>query len=138
VSARTVKRHLARMAAEGSVFLVPAVDPSKADGLFIFELLVYLREGAGPRPMDALRAAFYDEHVYAYVPASASLGHFDMLLFARTSAEVEAMRRRAEQVEGVVRAEAWLFRAFLAFPTWLDDAIARAASAATGPVARKA
>lgn len=132
VSARTVKRHLARMAAEGSVFLVPVVDPSKADGLFVFELLVYLREGAGPGPMNALRTAFDDEHVYAYVPASAALGHFDMLLFARTSAEVESMRRRAETVEGVVRAEAWFFRAFRSFPAWLDDAIQRAAEASGG------
>lgn len=128
VSARTVKRHLERMAAEGSIFLVPIVDPSKADGLFLFELLVYLREGSGPRPMAALRAAFRDEHVYAYVPASAELGHFDMLLFARTSAEVEALRRRAEEVEGVVRAEAWFFRAFRGFPEALDGAIAEAAA----------
>ncbi len=127
VSTRTVKRHLTRMAAEGSLFLVPMLDPSKADGLFLFELLVYLREGTGPRPMAALRTAFHDEHVYAYVPASAELGNFDLLLFARTSAEVEALRRRAEQVEGVVRAEAWLFRAFLGFPTWLDAAIEQAA-----------
>lgn len=137
VSARTVKRHLERMAAEGSVFLVPIVDPSKADGLFIFELLVYLREGSGPRPMTALRTAFDDEHVYAYVPASASLGHFDMLLFARTSAEVEAMRRRAEQIDGVLRAQTWLFRAFLAFPAWLDVAIERAATAASNTVPPK-
>lgn len=131
VSARTVKRHLARMAAEGSVFLVPAVDPSKAEGLFIFEMLVYLREGSGPRPMNELRTAFDDEHVYAYVPASAALGHFDMLLFARTSSEVETMRRRAERIDGVLRAETWLFRAFLAFPAWLDAAIERAAAAAS-------
>lgn len=123
VSTRTVKRHLTRMAAEGSIFLVPMLDPSKADGLFLFELLVYLREGTGPRPMAALRTAFQAEHVYAYVPASAELGNFDMLLFARTSADVEALRRRAEQVDGVVRAEAWLFRAFLGFPAWMDAAI---------------
>lgn len=134
VSARTVKRHLTRMAEEGSVFLVPMIDPSKADGLFLFELLVYLREGTGPRPMAALKAAFHAEHVYAYVPASAELGNFDMLLFARTSAEVEALRRRAEQIDGVVRAEAWLFRAFRGFPAWLDAAIEKAAQApiATG------
>ncbi|MES2155044.1 MAG: winged helix-turn-helix transcriptional regulator [bacterium] len=126
VSTRTVKRHLTRMAAEGSLFLVPMIDPSKADGVFLFELLVHLREGTGPRPMAALRAAFHAEHVYAYVPASAELGNFDLLLFARTSAEVEALRRRAEEIDGVVRAEAWLFRAFLGFPTGLDAAIERA------------
>jgi len=130
VSARTVKRHLTRMAKEGSVFLVPAIDPSKADGLFLFELLVYLRDGSGPRPMAALKAAFNAEHVYAYVPASADLGNFDLLLFARTSAEVEALRRRAEQIDGVIRAEAWLFRAFLGFPAWLDAAIEQAARGA--------
>ncbi len=127
VSARTVKRHLVRMAKEGSVFLVPAIDPSKADGLFLFELLVYLREGTGPRPMAALKAAFNAEHVYAYAPASADLGNFDLLLFARTSAEVEALRRRAERIDGVARAEAWLFRAFLGFPAWMDAAIEKAA-----------
>ncbi|HVL87577.1 MAG TPA: Lrp/AsnC family transcriptional regulator [Candidatus Thermoplasmatota archaeon] len=124
VSARTVKRHLSRMASEGSVFLVPIVDPSKADGLFLFELLVYLRAGSGPRPMSALRQEFRDEHVYAYVPASADLGHFDLLLFARTSAEVEAMRRRAEALDGVDRAEAWFFRAFRDESAWLDREIA--------------
>jgi DNA-binding Lrp family transcriptional regulator len=131
VSARTVKRHLTRMANEGSLFLVPMIDPSKADGLFLFELLVYLREGTGPRPMAALKEAFKAEHVYAYVPASAELGNFDLLLFARTSADVEAMRRRAEEVDGVVRAEAWLFRAFMGFPAWLDAAIEQAARGAT-------
>jgi len=130
VSARTVKRHLGRMASEGSVFLVPILDPSKADGLFMFELLVYMREGSGPRPMSELRAAFADEHVYAYVPASAELGSFDMLLVARTSHDVEELRRRAEGIEGVVRAESWLFRAFLSFPVWLDAAIERAAARA--------
>ena len=124
VSARTVKRHLTRMAAEGSVFLVPVVDPSKVEGLFVFELLVYLHDGSGPRPMAALRAAFQAEHVYAYVPASAELGHYDLLLFARTSAQVEELRRRAETVPGVARAEAWLFRAFLDLSVWLDDAVA--------------
>ncbi|MES2154410.1 MAG: winged helix-turn-helix transcriptional regulator [bacterium] len=135
VSTRTVKRHLTRMAAEGSLFLVPILDPSKADGVFLFELLVYLRDGTGPRPMAALRAAFHAEHVYAYVPASAELGNFDLLLFARTSAEVEALRRRAEQVDGVVRAEAWLFRAFLGFPAWMDAAIEKAARAVEAPPA---
>jgi DNA-binding Lrp family transcriptional regulator len=123
VSARTVKRHLSRMASEGSVFLVPLIDPSKADGLFIFELLVYLEEGTGPRPMTALRSEFNQEHIYAYVPATSKLGHFDMLLFARTSSDVEAIRRRAEGIPGVVRAEAWLFRAFIDLGRWIDPLI---------------
>ena len=127
VSARTVKRHLTRMAAEGSVFLVPIVDPSKVEGLIMFELLVYLHEGSGPRPMAALRSAFKEEYVYAYVPQSAELGHFDMLLFARTSAQVEELRRRAEAVPGVARAEAWLFRAFLDLSAWIDAAVAERA-----------
>lgn len=53
-----------------------------------------------------------------------------MLLFARTSADVEALRRRAETVPGVLRAEAWLFRAFRGFPAALDVAIAEAATRA--------
>lgn len=87
--------------------------------------------------MHALRTAFDGQHVYAFVPASAALGHFDMLLFARTSAEAEAMRRRAEEIDGVERAEAWLFGAFLSFPGWMDEAIERAARAATDAAAGK-
>lgn len=127
VSARTVKRRLARMAEEGSIFVAPIVDPSKVDGLFIFALLIYLREGAGPRPMEELRQTFHDSLVYSFVPVSADLGHFDLLLFARSGAEVEALRRRAEDVDGVVRADAWMFRAFESVGPWLDRAIERAA-----------
>ncbi len=127
VSARTAKRHLARLAAEGSVFLVPIVDPGKVEGLFMFELIVYLKEGSGPQPMAALRQAFHEENVYAYVPLSTELGSFDLLLFARTSAQVEEFRHRAEAVPGVVRAEAWLFRAFLDLSAWLDRAVAERA-----------
>lgn len=61
---------------------------------------------------------------------SADLGNFDLLLFARTSSEVEAPCRRAAQIDGVVRAEAWLFRAFLGFPASLDAAIDEAAQGA--------
>ncbi|MBW3584238.1 MAG: Lrp/AsnC family transcriptional regulator [Euryarchaeota archaeon] len=127
VSSRTVKRRLARMADEGSIFLAPVMDPSKANGLFIFAMLVYLRPGSGPGPMDALRREFADELVYDFIPTSAELGHFDLLLFARTSAEVESMRKRAQAVDGVEHAEAWLFRAFEGVGPWLDDAIDRAA-----------
>jgi DNA-binding Lrp family transcriptional regulator len=130
VSARTVKRHLARMADEGSIFLAPVVDPSRADGLFIFAILVYLEDGASEVPLRGLRQEFRDELVHAFVPRSVELGHLDILLFARTSAEVEAMRRRAQAVPGVRRAEAWLYRAFEGVGPWLDAAIERAAQVA--------
>ena len=62
-------------------------------------------------------------------PASAELGALDMLLFAKSSEEVERLRRKAAQIPGVAKAEAWLFNGFFDHSAWLDDAITARAQA---------
>lgn len=124
VALRTVRRHVDRMAKEGSFFAIPLVDPSKAAGIFMFDVICDLAPMGRREAIRALVKVFDDRHVYAFEPLPESAAGFDLLLFARTSAEVEAMRREAEAVPGVVRAHAHLFRAFLDESVWLDDAIA--------------
>ncbi|HLE96798.1 MAG TPA: winged helix-turn-helix transcriptional regulator [Candidatus Thermoplasmatota archaeon] len=124
VALRTVRRHFDRMASEGSFFVTPLVDPGKASGLFLFDLICDLAPLGKREAIRTLIRTFDDRHVYAFEPAPESTAGFDMLLFARTSAEVEAVRREAAAVPGVVRAEANLFRAFLDESRWLDAAIA--------------
>jgi len=46
VSLRTVRRRFDRMAGEGSFFVVPAIDPGKAPGILLYELLFYLKPDA--------------------------------------------------------------------------------------------
>lgn len=131
VTGRTVRRRYARMAEEGSFFSVPVLDGSKAEGLFLFELLVYLDEGSfQPASQDLLRR-LDDNHVYAYVPSSPELGHLDILLFASSTGQVEELRQRAAAVPGVDRAEAWLFRGLHDHSDWMDAAIDARIEAAT-------
>lgn len=132
VTGRTVRSRYARMAQEGSFFSVPMFDASKAEGLFLFEMLFHLDPAAFQETTRAILKEYNGSHVYAYVPSSPQLGHFDVLLFARSTAQVDELRQRGAAIPGVERAEAWLFRGLHDHSRWLDDAIderIRAASA---------
>jgi DNA-binding Lrp family transcriptional regulator len=128
VSGRTVKRRYEAMAQEGSFFITPRIDASKAGGLILFELLFYLRPDARPETLNAILKSFDDRQVYTYRPASAALGNFDMLLFARNSGEIEELRRQGEAIAGVLRTEAWIFQGFFDYQVWLDEQIATRAA----------
>lgn len=121
VSGRTVKSRYERMAKEGSVFSAPIFNPSKVRGLFLFQLLFWLEPDRVKATLNALVKAYNGRHVFGYVPASEGLGHFDMLLFAESTEEVEQLRRRGAGTPGVDRAEAWLFRDYHDHSAWLDD-----------------
>lgn len=129
IATRTVKRRFDRMAEEGSFFAVPIVDPSRAHGLFLFELLFFLGAEAGTGTMRGLLKAFDDRAVYGYVPSSPELGSFDVVLVGESLADVEALRQRGAKLPGVQRVEAWFFRGFHDHSSWLDGMMAaRAAS----------
>ncbi len=125
VATRTVKRRHDRMAKEGSFFVVPIVDPSKAHGLFLFELLFYLSPGAGRKPMAAILETFGDRAVYGYVPSSAELGNFDLVLVGESLGQVEELRQKGARMPNVSRVEAWFFRGFHDHSRWLDAAMDR-------------
>ncbi len=133
VTGRTVRTRYARMAAEGSFFAVPMLDPSRAGGMFLFEILLYIE----PEQFDAVTAEFHRRmdgaHVYAKAPSTPELGHWDALVFANSTAEVERLRALAGSIPGVERAEAWLFRGLHDHGEWLDEAIATKIATATTP-----
>lgn len=123
VSLRTVRRRFDRMAAEGSFFLVPAIDPGKAPGVLMYELLFYLKPDApASAPAHVLRTL--DERcVYHYVPSSLALGNFDALLYAESTGEIEEVRQRARTLPGVAKVTALVFRAWREYTGWIDGAI---------------
>lgn len=133
VSGRTVKRRYEAMAHEGSLFVVPLLNPAKAEGLILFELLFFLQDPASAATTNAILGAFDERRVYTYRPASPEFGTLDMLLFAKSSEEVERLRRQAAGIPGVVKAEAWLFRGFFDHSAWIDGAIAARAGAQRRP-----
>ncbi len=134
VSGRTVKRRHDTMAREGSFFVVPLLNPAKAEGLILFELLFYLRDVASAATTNVILRDFDEHRVYTYRPASPELGTLDMLLFAKSSEEVERLRRKAAGIPGVAKAEAWLFQGFFDHSAWIDEAITARADVPREPV----
>lgn len=129
VSGRTVKRRYEMMAREGGFFVVPLLNPVKAEGLMLFELLFYLKNPASAATINAILRDFDERRVYTYRPASPELGTFDMLLFSKSSEEVERLRQQGADIPGVAKAEAWLFQGFFDHGACIDDAIAARAQA---------
>jgi len=124
VSAKTVRRHHERMMEEGSFLAVPLLDPGRASGLFPFLLNFH----TGPHParatVETILQAYEERRIHTYFPVDAQLGNVGLMLFATSAAEVEDLRARGETLAGTQRVTAWVFRAFLDYSAWLDDAIA--------------
>lgn len=132
----TVKRRHDRMAHAGSFFAIPLVDPSKAEGIVPFELLLFLKEGAQKGILAAVLREFNDHAVYTNTPSSPRVGHFFVILFARSTGEVNQLQARARKLPGVERVEAMFFRGLHDESRWLDDAIRERAKSPTPEVSR--
>lgn len=130
LSLKTVRRRFDRMAHEGSFFIVPMLNPARALGIVLFELLVYAAPDAPPSTSHELLASLDHNYVYHYVPSSRALGTFGVLLFADSTAQVEELRQRVRGIRGVTRVEALLFRGWADHSGWIDQRIARACEAA--------
>ncbi len=126
VNLRTFRRRFERMAQEGSLFIVPALDPSKASGLILFELLVYTNPDANASTIQRILKIMDEHYVYHYVPSSPGLGNFDILGFAETTGEVEELRLQGRYVPGVAKVEALVFSGWNEYTQWLDVAMDRA------------
>lgn len=128
VTLKTVRRRFDRMAREGSFFVAPMLDPSRATGLVLFELLVYTTPDAAHDTQRNVLSALDENHVYHYTPASRSLGNFDVLLFGESVATVERLRAAARSVPGVARVDPLLFQGWIDRSEWMDARIGAAAA----------
>jgi DNA-binding Lrp family transcriptional regulator len=122
-SVRTVRRRFERMAGEGSLFIVPAVDAAKAAGIVLYELLFYTTPGTERSTMSRILEAYADRYMYHYVPSSDVLGNFDVLLYAESTSEIETMRLRGRNVPGVAKVASLVFRGWTEYTDWIDAAI---------------
>ena len=122
VSSKTVKRHLDRMAREGSLFVIPEFDPSRAEGLIFFYLLLQV-EGEPGSVLSAVHRAFDDHLVSTDTLTARELGTHLLLLAAKSMAQVESLRRKALAVRGVSQARPLMFRAANENFSWIDEAI---------------
>ena len=124
VSARTVRRRIERLAAEGSIDIVPRLDTSRISGAVLYELLVTLEEDL---PADRLPARF--ERLCRGALCSAwpmperARRCATLLLLARSVSDIERMRREAESTPGVVAVEVLIPAGSVGRPEWIDEAI---------------
>ncbi|MDA4127186.1 MAG: Lrp/AsnC family transcriptional regulator [Thaumarchaeota archaeon] len=123
VNLKTFRRRFERMAQEGSFFITPALDPSKAPGLVLFELLVYTTPDADRSTIQRILSVTDDHYVYHYVPSMQRLGNFDILAFAETTGEIEQLRRQVRYIPGVAKVDALVFRGWNEYTKWIDSAI---------------
>jgi DNA-binding Lrp family transcriptional regulator len=123
VSARTVKRRFARMASEQAFDVTARVSLERGRRSLPFALLVHFDSGGGKRTAADLLRTFDDRCIASWVPPSPGLGHWDMSLYAESSAEIEEMREQAEKVPGVARVDVLLYTGARVDETWLDDEI---------------
>lgn len=123
VSLKTIKRRMERMAKEGSFFIVPALDLSKAKGMLLFELLVYTNVDADNVTIQQILHATQNHYVYHYVPASQTLGNFDMILFAQSAAEIGELKQNVSKIRGVAKVDALILQGWFDFTKWIDAAI---------------
>ena len=123
VSLKTVRRRYDRMAREGSFFVVPAVDPGKAAGILLYELLFYTTPDADESTVRRILQALEERYIYHYAPASQALGNFDALLYAESAGEIEEMRQRARAIPEVVKVVPLVFRSWAEYTNWIDAAI---------------
>lgn len=123
-SYRTVKRHRDRMIEEGSLFLVPWVQTAAVEGLIHF-LLAAVPDTIGPEEtVGRLRGTFTDRVQYAVAGLTDDVTYGAIATFAKTLADVEAMREQAEQLEGIDRALTFLPKRRTE-TDWIDEQIAR-------------
>jgi len=123
VTARTVRRRYDRMMKEGSLFIAPAVDPSKAPGTILFELLFYTTPQADGSTLQRVLKTFEDRYLYHSLPASPALGNFDVLLATDSTGEIETMRQRGRLIPGIGKVSALVFRGWSEYTDWIDAAI---------------
>jgi len=123
VSLRTIRRRFDRMAAEGSFFVVPAIDPGKAPGILLYELLFHLNPDAAESIPGQVLRMLDERYLYHYVPSSKALGNFDVLLYAESSGETEEVRQKVRSLPGVAKVTALVFRTWREYTGWIDGAI---------------
>lgn len=122
-SVRTIRRRFDRMLKEGSMFIVPAVDPSKAPGTVLFELLFYTTPDADASTLQRVLRTYEERYLYHHTPSSSALGNFDVLLAAGTTGEIEELRQRGRLIPGITKVVALVFRGWSEHTDWIDASI---------------
>lgn len=129
VSGRTVKRRYERMAQEGAFDIVANFDPGALQGYTLFLLMLSLRPGATERESRSALNAFGDRWFYSWSPPGLPNSSIYAAMLGASMGEIEAVRREAETISVVARAETLVPVDLRSNARWIDEAIAERARA---------
>lgn len=124
VGYRTVKRHYDRLCTEGSLYVVPLLDPGKGPGLIPFWLLFFLAPSADADLPARLAKTFDDRRIVGFFPTNVRLGNYAIMLVADRPAQMEDLRRQGAALPGVARATVLVPVDLRDCSGWMDDIIA--------------
>jgi DNA-binding Lrp family transcriptional regulator len=123
VSARTVKRRLEEMARDNAFDVCARVALENAPYTIPLAFLLRFGPEAGRETSLALMREFDERCLSAWVPPAAALGDYDMLLYAESMAEIEALRKRAQGIAGVKEVHVLPYSGGRVDVGWLDRLI---------------
>lgn len=124
VSAKTVQRHLDRLADEGALDVVAWINPHKMSGLVPFLLVLDLASRPTPTERAALLRAF-DESWFYQGSGAADNPKLALFMVAATTGEVEELRARGEALAGVRNADALIVASQWGSQDWITEALAQ-------------
>lgn len=131
VTARTVRRRRRRMAEEGALYVAPRVAVEEIKGAVPFDLLVEHAPDQGAAVRNRLADAFGERLLSVPDRWPLEGPRLDLFLYAPSMAEVDRMRDRAQDVDGVEEATSLITKRTMR-TDWVDalvDARAEAAGA---------
>lgn len=123
VTGRTVKRRYERMVQEGAFDVVANFDPGALRNYVLVLLLLTLRGPVAPGERAAVLGSFDGRWFHAWTPPGSASASLFVAVLAPSFGDVEALRREAQSLSGVERAECLVPVHLHANMGWIDEAI---------------
>lgn len=123
VSRRTVVRRLQAMEEDGAFDVAGLFDPSRMEGHLLAYLLIHMAKGSGASDRRAVLDTLQARWLAQWSPPDAKLAHVVVVLVARSTRDLEDVRRETESQARVQRAEAMIVHCSTPGPDWLEQAI---------------
>lgn len=128
VARRTVARRLDAMEAAGDVDVAGLFDPGRLEGHLMAYLLIRMTKGAGAVDRKTVLESLSGRWLAQWSAPDARFAHLVVVLAAKTTRELEDIRRETESLSHVERVEAMVAHCATPGPSWMEDAMEQKAT----------
>jgi hypothetical protein len=125
VSARTIKRRIDRMAAEGSIDVLAVIDPGSIEGVVPAVLVCLLREDAdAAKATSMIQEALGPAWVYAWPGQDDEVSAVQVAIQGASPADLDVAKREVASLPVMKEARLDIPSSSRLLWSWMDDAIA--------------